>query len=90
MGITFLLLLQTNAPQTRRRSLLSSDLFDEKKNKSLFNEDTSKEGSVADIDHILLGPRYTAGSALLQLRAFFTAYVRFSFPGLLVVFSCPH
>ncbi|CAB1422423.1 unnamed protein product [Pleuronectes platessa] len=31
------------------------------------------QSSVDDIDHILLGPRYTAGSALLQLRAFFTA-----------------
>lgn len=60
------------------------------KKKNLLNEETSKEASVADIDHILWGPQYTAGSASLQLRAFFTAYIRFSFPGLLVVSLCPH
>lgn len=40
--------------------LLLSDLFDEKQ-KNLLNEDTSKEGSVADIDHILLGPQIHCG-----------------------------
>lgn len=90
MGSTFLLLLQPAAPQTHRKILLSSDLFAEETKQNPSNEDTSKEGSVADIDYIVLGPRYTAGSALLQLRVFFTAYIRFSFPGLLVVLSCPH
>lgn len=47
-------------PQTRRKILLLSDLFDEKQ-KNLLNEDTSKEGSVADIDHILLGPQIHCG-----------------------------
>ena len=85
MGSTFLLLLQPTASQTRRNILLSSDLSDGRekkktKKKNLLNEETSKEASVADIDHILWGPQYTTGSASLQLRAFFTAYIRFFIP----------
>lgn len=89
MGSTFILLLQLAAPQILRKVSPSSDLLDEK-TKNLLNEDTSKEGSVSDIDSILLGPQHTAGSATLQLRAFFTAYIRFLFPGPLVVLLCSH
>lgn len=82
MGSTFLLLLQPTAPQTHRKFFCSLQISLMKKNtkktKPLLNEDTSKEGLVADIDHILLGPRYTTGSALLQLCALFTAYIRSS------------
>ena len=71
-------------------ALFRSLWWKKKTKKNLLNEETSKEASVADIDHILWGPQYTAGSASLQQRAFFTAYIRFSFPGLLIVSLCPH
>jgi len=89
LGNTFLLLLQPAAPQTPREMFLSSNLFDGI-NKNLLNEDTSKQGSVANIDHIQLGLQSTVGSALLQLHAFFTAYIWFSFPELHVVSLCPY
>lgn len=88
-GDTFLLLLPLTAPQTRRKILPSSDLFDEK-NKNLPNEDTSKEGSLSGIDPVVLGRQHTVGSAMLQRRAFLTAHIWFLFPGLLVVLLLSH
>lgn len=77
----FFLLLKPTAPQTHGENFCFLQISLMGKNKNLLNEDTSKEDSVADIDHILLGPQHAAGSALLQLSAFFfTAYIRFSFP----------